>query len=288
MKHIAILVLVSLLACSSTSATGTGSLAFTTWGEEYIEQEIPVTSEGKTIVADGWSIKYAKFLVVIGNIKVQDASGGVAFELRGTKLVDHTKVGRKTLVSVPNVAAKAWSRVSYEIPTIDSNTELAGASDADKALMIKGGYSIYIEGSASKGAVTKSYKWGFQTATLFDRCKAQKQEGKDEVEGVVVKTGITDSIELTIHGDHFYYDDLQSVDAVVRFDNIAAADTNNDTEVTLDELSRVKLAAIPTEKGKYGTGSASGIADLGAFVAALSRTIGHYRGEGECIASAKK
>ena len=153
--------------------------------------------------------------------------------------------------------------------------------------MIQGGYSLYVEATATKGAVSKSYKWGFQTATLFDRCKAANVDGKDGVDGVVVKNGITDTVELTIHGDHLYYDDLQSIDAKVRFDNIAAADVNMDGDITLEELATVKLAAIPKGSGPYGTGSAAGINDLRQFVEALSRTVGHFRGEGECFASAQ-
>ncbi len=274
-------------ACSSTSSSGTGTLAFTSWGEEYIEQEIPPVVDGETIVVDGWTIKYSKFLVVLGNIKVQDAAGAVAAEQKGSKLVDHTKAGKKPLVTFASVEAKAWTHVSYEILPATAATELAGASEADKALMVQGGFSVYVEATATKGAVSKSYKWGFQTATLFDRCKAANVDGKDGIDGVVVKNGITDTVELTIHGDHFYYDDLQSIDAKVRFDNIAAADADADGIVTLDELAKVKLAAIPTTQGKYGTGSASGISDLRAFVTALSRTVGHFRGEGECFASAK-
>ena len=33
---------------------------------------------------------------------------------------------------------------------------------------------------------------------------------------------------------------------------------------------------------------AANIDDLGAYVSALSSTIGHYRGEGECVVSVKK
>ena len=33
----------------------------------------------------------------------------------------------------------------------------------------------------------------------------------------------------------------------------------------------------------YGTGSAGDVNDLGAFVTALSRTLGHCLGEGECV-----
>jgi hypothetical protein len=49
--------------------------------------------------------------------------------------------------------------------------------------------------------------------------------------------------------------------------------------VTLDELRAIKLSDITV--GTYGTGSAD-INDLGAFVEALSQTLGHFRGEGEC------
>jgi hypothetical protein len=284
-RALLVLALGGLAACSASA--GSGTVAFTTWGEEYIEQEIPPAADGETIVVDGWTIKYSKFLVVLGNIKVQDASNGVAAEQKGTKLVDHTKAGKKPLVTFTNLEAKAWTHVSYEMVPATAATELAGATEADRALMVQGGYSMYVEAMATKGAVGKSYKWGFKTATLFDRCRAGSVDGKDGVDGVVVKNGITDTVELTIHGDHLYYDDLQSVDAKVRFDNIAAADADNDGVITMEELSKVKLAAIPTDKGKYGTGSAAGISDLGAFVTALSRTVGHYRGEGECFASAK-
>ncbi len=59
---------------------------------------------------------------------------------------------------------------------------------------------------------------------------------------------------------------------------MAAADANDDGEVTLEELEAVPLVEI--DEGTYGTGSASHVDDLGEFVRALTRTIGHYRGEG--------
>ncbi len=136
---------------------------------------------------------------------------------------------------------------------------------------------------ATKGGVTKKYTWGFKTATSYRQCKARV--GGKEVEGLVVTNGGTDNPQITIHGDHLYYDDLQDPDSKVRFDNIAAADGDNDGIITLEELSRVELAKIPKEKGPYGTGSARGINDLEAFHTALSRTVGHWRGEGECFSS---
>ena len=99
----------------------------------------------------------------------------------------------------------------------------------------------------------------------------------------MVTNGGNESVQLTIHGDHFFYDDLASEEAVPRFNAMAAADTSGDGKVTLDELGAVKLVDI--DEGTYGTGSASHVDDLGAFVQALTATLGHYRGEGHCAAT---
>ncbi|WP_394848656.1 hypothetical protein LZC95_14505 [Pendulispora brunnea] len=273
----------ALAACSSSDSNdndGSGSVAFSTWGEDYIEKRIPSES-----VADGWTIHYNKFLVVIRNIKVADGGGAVGAEMKESKLFDMTTSGPKPIVTFANVAAKPWTHVSYEIAPAAADTVIGAGTDADKQLMVQSGYSVYVDAVATKDQVTKKYTWGFKTVTLYDRCKGELA-GKD-TDGVVVTNGGTDTPQLTIHGDHLYYDDLQSKDAKVRFGFMADADKDNDGIITLDELSKVKLASISTKDIPYGTGSATGINDLGAFVTALSRTIGHFRGEGECFASAK-
>jgi hypothetical protein len=284
------MLVMSPFACTSETASGSGTVAFNTWGEEFIEQEIPPkTAEGEEIIVDGWTVKFDKFLVNLAAVKVADASGAVAGELRGAKIVDHTKAGKKALGTLANLPAKAWNRVSFEIVPATAASELAGASAEDKAKLIAGGFSIYVEGKLSKaGSPEKKFAWGFTTATSYASCVSVKEDGKVDVEGVVVKNGVTEDVELTIHGDHFFYDDLQSDKAKVRGENIAAADANNDGTVTLEELAQVKLATIPAERGRYGTGSASGINDLRAFVTSLSQTLGHFRGEGECQASSKR
>jgi hypothetical protein len=272
--------LTAMFSPGCSSDAGTGTVAFSTWGEEYIEQEIP-----KDDVADGWTIRYSRFLVVLQGIRVADTDGKIGAELSASKLFDLTKPGVKSVVSFPGLEAKAWERVSYEIAPATGSTETIGTTDQDKALMVSSNLSLYVEGSATKDSVTKTFAWGFSTHTLFDRCTGQIS-GKD-TEGVVVTNGGTDDVQLTIHGDHLFYDDLQAPDAKLRFDSIAAADANGDGAVTLEELGAVKLAAIPKAMGPYGTGSAAGINDLGAFVTALTRNVGHFRGEGECFARAK-
>ncbi|MBS2012843.1 MAG: hypothetical protein JST00_08155 [Deltaproteobacteria bacterium] len=289
MKNISQLAFLGLAAlaaaCSSSSdsgADGQGTVAFTTFGEDYIMKEIPAAD-----VEDGYTIKYEKFLVVISDITVQDgAAGPVAAKMNEPKIFDMHTAGERPVVTFSNVPGKAYTHVSYRIaPATAAAVVGPNTTEADKTLMTTNGYSIYAEGTVSKDAVSKKFKWGFKLNTLYDRCEGEI--GGKKTEGVVVTNGGTDTAQLTIHGDHLWYDDLQAAEAKVRAQNIVAADKNNDGEVTLEELAAVKLIDIPKGQGTYGTGSAAGINDLRAFVEALSRTVGHFRGEGECFASAK-
>jgi hypothetical protein len=266
-----ILVIFSLAGCGSGE---TGGVAFTTWGEAYIEEGIPAAE-----FEDGWSVKYKKFLVVLGHIRVAGEDGAEGAKMGGARLVNHVAPGVKDVAHFDGLEAKPWTEVSYELVIAKADTELGiGATEDDRALMAGGGYNVYVEGDATSGSTTKSFSWGFGEPTLLARCKGDK-DGK-ETDGVLVTSGGTDTVELTIHGDHLFYDDLQSPDAKLRFDAIASADADKDGTITLDELSGVKLVAI--SEGTYGTGSAAHIDDLRQFVEALSRTVGHFRGEGEC------
>lgn len=285
----AVLCLVAAAACSdSDDAEGEGSVTFTTWGEDFIEKEIPPTdASGEVIVEDGWTIRYTKFLIVISDVAVAEADKEPAARMATPKLFDMHAPGQKPVVTFTDVPGKAYTHVSYAVTPATAALELGGgATDADKQQMVQNGYSVYVEGTVSKDSTTKSFAWGFSTNTLYDRCEGEVSGKKTE--GVVVTNGGNDSVELTIHGDHFFYDDLQSPDAKVRVDAIANADADSDGKITLDELGAVQLAdsqKIPA--GLYGTGSASNVNDLRAFVEALSRTLGHFRGEGECLARAR-
>jgi hypothetical protein len=98
--------------------------------------------------------------------------------------------------------------------------------------------------------------------------------------GVVVRDDGA-SAQLTIHGDHLFYDDLLSAEAKLRFDTLAAADADMDGELTLDELAAVPLSSIPPALGPY-TAAGSNIDDLAAYVRAATLSLGHFNGEGHC------
>ncbi|MBX3193067.1 MAG: hypothetical protein KF819_39145 [Labilithrix sp.] len=266
---------------SGTPADGAGTVAFTVYGEDYIEKEIPAED-----VEDGYTIKFTRFLIAVHEVSVAEEGREPAAKMSESKIFDMHKPGDRPVITFKDLPGKPYTHVSFRIgPPTAASVPSEGATEADKALMTAEGFSVYAEGTVSKDAATKSFKWGFKTNTLYDRCEGEIAGKKTE--GVVVTNGGTDTVQITIHGDHLFYDDLQSPDAKVRVGNVFAADANGDGEITLDELAAVKLTAIPTGQGTYGTGSAAGINDLRAFHEALTRTIGHFRGEGECFASAK-
>lgn len=268
-----------LLGCGAEESSGSGSVSFTTWGEDYIENEIPASG-----FADGWTVKFTKFLVVVGDVRVADSDGNVGGIFEGTKLIEHHTPGVKPIMTFDNLTAKPWTDVSYAIRPASMTTTLGdGATAADLTMMTTQGYGIYVEGSAEKGAEKKTFHWGFSVPTKYIECMGDK-DGRP-IKGVLVTNGGTDNVELTIHGDHFFYDDLQSPEAALRFDAIASTDVDKDGEVTIAEMTQKKLVDIEPSSGGYGTGGLASVNDLGAFVTALSRTVGHFRGEGECVVS---
>jgi hypothetical protein len=65
----------------------------------------------------------------------------------------------------------------------------------------------------------------------------------------------------------------------LRFDEKAAADTDGDGEITLAELDAQTLDVTRYNPSPFT------VSTLGAFVTSLARTVGHFRGEGECAIS---
>jgi len=277
--------LLLLAACGSdpTSAGGEGTEKFTTWGEQYIEKGIPSDPDGQSGFLNDWTLHYEKFLVNFHSITVADTNEHVGAASKDSYFVDNTKPGRKELISFRNLEAKAWEQVSYEIKPALADAVVVSGDEEDLKMMVREGYSIYVEGSATKGATMKTFHWGFTIATSYRDCHHEEQ-GKDTL-GVVVTNGSTDTTELTTHGDHFFYDRLQAspnpaIPTSLRFDEKAAADEkpngDEDGDITLDEMSK-----LPIDVRKYNP-SPFTAPTLGAFVTELARTIGHFRGEGEC------
>jgi hypothetical protein len=277
-RNLALLLAACTLGACTSSETGTAT--FTTWGEEYIEQGIPAGGDG---FVDGWSIEYDKFLVAFAHIKVADGGGDVGGTAEQSFVVDNVQPGRKKLLSFPDIEAKAWDRVSYQIRPAAEDATLVDATSKDLQLLVDGGYSIYIQATATKGDVSKTLALGFQNATQYTECQAE-EDGRETL-GIIVTNGSEATSELTTHGDHFFYDRLQgsagaNVETSLRFETMALADADEDGVITAEELE-----AQPIDVELYDP-SGLPASNMLQFLTGLSRTVGHFRGEGECTVSA--
>lgn len=256
----AILGLALLTACSEDEQ---GDLNVQIYGEEFIEAGIPAD-----VFADGWAIEFDKFLISVGSVAVAEAGTGPAIEEAKFQVFDLAadSGGAGQTVASGTVPGGAYDETSYLVAP-SSDLVAGNASADDVALMKDGGFSVYIAGNATKGGGVKTFAWGFATRTTYEACESQ----------AVVEAAAPATVQLTIHGDHLFYDDLFSETPSVRFDLIAGADGDGDGDITQAELEAVDIRPLEN----YQVGSTD-ITDLWHFIEHLTSTLGHIDGEGHC------
>lgn len=253
---------------------GPGRVSVTAWGEAFIESGLPPEA-----FADGAEVKYERFLAVIGGLALATQAGAPGPAQAQAVVVDVTKPGPVELFAWDDVPATKWDAVQFAIAPAGEATGAGAIAAEDVERMRAGGLSLFLEGRVTKGAVTKRFAWGFAGDTRYTRCRSPALG-----EGLTVPAGGEATLQLTLHGDHPWYDALAG-EAVLRAQAIVEADADGDGEVTLGELGAVSLTRFPL--GTYDTTSVAGVKTLRDFVTRLTRTIGHYQGEGECDVAAR-
>jgi hypothetical protein len=253
--------LTSVLLLPACDNNGEGTLFLKIWGEDYIETGIPAAE-----FADGYAINYSKFLVNIKNISIEGAFDAPASKVWNIHLPSPSPEGK--LIMSDTVDAGSYDHTSYLIARADSATVSGNASPADLKLMKDNGYAVYVQGTATAPDGTqKSFAWGFSNNTKYDPCESDAE----------VKDGGSDFIQITIHGDHLFYDSTTSADAQLRFAEIASADADNNGIITKEELLAFKLAALP----HHDVGNLP-IDNMWDYISHQSTTIGHIDGENHC------
>ncbi|MCR9163756.1 MAG: hypothetical protein ACE37F_16455 [Nannocystaceae bacterium] len=188
---------------------------------------------------DGWDLTFDSFAVSIEGVSADGESLPGSFDVELTRESGGMGHELGTLV----VPADGVPMVSWTI------TSLAAS------------------GSATRDGVTKSFDWSFDVSPRYIEC---------DTETPLVE-GETTDVFLTVHGDHLFFDDLDSSEPQVAFDLIAEADANDDGEVTLDELRGQSLDG----QVRYQVGGRD-IDSLYGFIEAQALLVGHINGEGHC------
>ncbi len=255
----------ALFAINCGGDAGPGLLEISIYGEEFIEDEIPAAE-----LVDGWAIHFDEFLISIGDVSAAVGDDGAAELSDGQyRIFDlaEASAGAGYAVTAAVVEGGAYDNVSYRIAAA-SSAVAGNAEAADVTFMVDEGLAVYVRGTATREAVTKTFAWSFTGATSYGDCH-----------GTALIDDSDASSQITIHGDHFFYDDLVSDSPNLAFAAIAQADDDGDGdgEVTAAELAAFMLAT----QERYQVGSLD-IDNLWDYLDYSTTTLGHIDGEGHC------
>ncbi len=272
--------LVTLASGLAACGPGVGNVQFTTSGDGLTIIPDSATKPG---FVDGWSVEIKRLLVIVKEVTIADQAGKVVYKQPNGLLFDLARPGPFTVDQATGLSAQKYDKVSYAIapdPQFQI-VNMGAASQPDANLMRNNAFGLYLEGTATKGSASKSFQWGFTLDTLYSNCANSEAGGT----GVTVSAGKTETVELSVHAEHLFLDSLTDESSKLRFDDLANADkTPADGTISLDELANVSLSSLSTS---YGTGGNASVKSLKDYLLMATRTLGHYRGDGECTMQAR-
>lgn len=285
-------VLAALPACGSDD-DGQGAVAIRVSGEGAAKQGYPFVKNGAEIAfADGWTLRFSKYLASVGELRLTSADDTVAFESKAVYVMD-LHLGDPTIATFEGLPARRWERFGFRVvPPPPDAIKVGTVADEDLERMRREGYNYWLEGTAEKGGKAYSFAWGLANPTRATNCTS----GIDGTEGIVVRKSTTTEAEITFHLDHLFWDTLGTERNNLRFDAIAAASTD-DTVIAWEELASQSLADLRGLDGGplvdaggkpvvYNPGSVPLPAQtLQAFMLATAAGQAHLNGLGLCTIS---
>lgn len=243
---VALPLLMGALSIGCDAGGGTGNLAIRISGEEAVKRGFPLDHDGhKLEFADGWTMRFDKYLVAAGNIRIREMDRTTAAESDEIVVADLVK-GDPVIFTFEELPAQRWPRIQYEVSApSDGARNLNGVFETDLARMIENGFNYWIEGSATKGGRTVTFAWGLRNPIRNSDCTS----GTDGTPGVVVRRNSTVTAEITIHIEHMFWNSLGSEGGTMRFDAIAAMADENGV-IDLEALATQALSEPLDEHGE--------------------------------------
>lgn len=266
-----------LAACTGGPLRPSGDLEVTTQGDLSVEDGIAATD-----FADGWAVRFDRFVVNVGGISLGvDSASVVPLGEEPYVLVDHAVPGPKTVLIAQGVIAGEWPAFTYALRPIRATTTLGGGTtDEDLMRMRMVAASTFVKGVATKGNTTKTFEWLFSLATAYEGCRVM--QGTAITRGVYVSADATTGVDLPVTARPLFEEDLSALKPALRFEALANADVNGDGAISLAELDAVAVADVRASIGHYGTGTYINVNTMRDYISAQARRIGGFRGIGSC------
>lgn len=244
-------------------------------------------------IADGWTVRFSRYIVSIGDIHLARSADGREAHDEGAHVVDLATLppGGITIAELEGLGALRWDRFEYAVRHPEGAQRDESVSPADFDAMVANEWTYLIEGTIERAdgqscpvggecrpAPRLTFRFGASVETLFGPCEAE-----DGLAGVTVtESGAVASI--TIHGDHMFFDAFPSGAEVIerRAQWLANADSDGDDVITRDELAALDASDLFTSDLYNLSGSPFPIESAWDYVRGQLATQGHFQGEGEC------
>lgn len=264
---------------------GEGTVRISLRAEQTITEGL--STGGDVQNSKDYAVSYSKYIVAVGHIQLGRSRGGEV-ESEDVHVVDLTRVGEQgvEIAKFDSLRAGEWSEFAFETPAADRDAVALEVDAADAELMREQGWTYWIEGTVERPAASGGpVDFVIQTtvATHFHDCE---RDGKF---GLTVVAGQTATGDITLHGDHLWFNSFPtgtegSVERRAAW--LPQADIDGDGKVSTEDLAKLDATEVfTTELGYSLDGGPEEIVIESAldFVRAQLATQGHFRGEGECI-----
>jgi hypothetical protein len=239
----------------------------------------PAVANG-VVTADGWKIGFERVLIGIGSARLGDGCNSYS-EANYDRVLDVTKESGQKLSILHGIGQ---CDIRFRVGTPSSDALLgAGVTEDDKSAMRTPGADPYVPlngialsvaGVATRGDVTKRFTLVFRPRVRYANCRLDA----DASIAVDLQSNVDQVFDIRIEGEAVLRDDVDASTARLRFDPFAAADTNGDGNVTLDELRQVPISSIKDagafEAGSYEFDEDAGVFKLGKTI--VISTLGDY------------
>ncbi|HEX4478823.1 MAG TPA: hypothetical protein VH142_27260 [Polyangiaceae bacterium] len=241
------------------------------------------------VTTDGWTVSYSRFLIGIGNASFDGDSCADYYDADYDRLLNLLVPDSQKLGLLYGLGQCDFG---FRVSAPSATSVLgAGVTEADRALLgapgtdaysTNRGTDLYVSGTATNGAATKTFTWSFRQRVSYSQCVGPPRLAVGKIDalpadaaregdgglpgarGFDLKGHAALATELTVHGEALFLDRADPVRGVLRFDPIAQADDgfgNHDGDVALAELGQEPLPAAETNaNGDYTEPGDGGIA----------------------------
>lgn len=294
--------ILTVAACTSEETAGEGNLLIEAGGGSALQSGFPYTEGGvEYAFVDGWALQFTRYVVVIGDVRLtRPDSEEVVGSWDGPAIIDLKKNSGTNLevVTIENLPAIRLD-VEFEFQAATDVAENRNADADVVAEMVENGYSMWVEGDASKDGESVHFLLRLFTPTHYYQCI----NGKDQTQGIAIEANKTTGVFIYAHALHLFWDTLAAGDEDLRFDSLAAvAGVDDDpSAVTETELANQDLTDLRDADGEilrdtdgdrvfYNDGGIlpPNSLTLKTFLEYAARYGVHFNGVGLCLSRSMK